>query len=105
MRASRLLARRLEELRERRYRAHGDNPDFSRLADLFLTSNVRARKTAENPEVTVLFLEAGGSDDVPEVINPSRSVAMSMCVASSSILCGTATSTRFTAPNGLSLPC
>jgi hypothetical protein len=46
MSASRLLARRLEELRERRYRAHGDKPDFSRLADLFLTSNVRARKTA-----------------------------------------------------------
>jgi integrase len=43
--AQELLARRLEELREKRYRAFGEKPAFSRLADLFLASKVRARKT------------------------------------------------------------
>ncbi|REE89189.1 GMC family oxidoreductase [Cupriavidus plantarum] len=34
--------------------------------------SVVAGRLAENPEVRVLLIEAGGSDDVPEVANPSQ---------------------------------
>jgi choline dehydrogenase len=35
------------------------------------SGSVVARRLAENPNVRVLLLEAGGSDDVPSVVNPS----------------------------------
>ena len=35
---------------------------------------VVARRLAENPNVTVLLLEAGGTDDVPSVIEAGQSV-------------------------------
>jgi choline dehydrogenase len=36
------------------------------------SGSVVARRLAENPEVTVLLLEAGGSDDVPAVMDASK---------------------------------
>lgn len=36
------------------------------------SGSVVARRLAENPDVSVLLLEAGGSDDVPSVIDPSQ---------------------------------
>src|SRR5258707_11506838 len=34
--------------------------------------SVVARRLAENPDVSVLLLEAGGSDEVPSVTEPAR---------------------------------
>src|SRR6195256_3893533 len=36
------------------------------------SGSVVARRLAENPEVSVLLLEAGGSDDVPAVMDASK---------------------------------
>ena len=36
------------------------------------SGSVVARRLAENPDVSVLLLEAGGSDDVPSVVDPSQ---------------------------------
>jgi choline dehydrogenase len=36
------------------------------------SGSVVARRLAENPQVTVLLLEAGGSDDVPSVIEANQ---------------------------------
>src|SRR5580693_7276174 len=36
------------------------------------SGSVVARRLAENPDVSVLLLEAGGSDDVPSVIEAGR---------------------------------
>jgi len=36
------------------------------------SGSVVARRMAENPEVGVLLLEAGGSDDVPEVLEAAQ---------------------------------
>ncbi len=36
------------------------------------SGSVVARRLAENPDVSVLLLEAGGSDDVPSVIEAAR---------------------------------
>jgi choline dehydrogenase len=38
------------------------------------SGSVVARKLAENPNVTVLLLEAGGTDDVPSVIEAGQSL-------------------------------
>src|SRR4051812_17493201 len=43
--AQEILAQRLEEVRQKTYRNFSEKPDFSRLADLFLGSKVRVRKT------------------------------------------------------------
>lgn len=43
--AQELLAQRLEEVRQETYRTFSEKPDFSCLADLFLGSKVRVRKT------------------------------------------------------------
>src|SRR5260370_3923914 len=37
------------------------------------SGSVVARRLAENPDVNVLLLEAGGGDDVPEVMEPHQS--------------------------------
>src|SRR5258705_5869720 len=39
------------------------------------SGSVVARRLAENPDVSVLLLEAGGSDEVPSVTEAARSVA------------------------------
>ena len=36
------------------------------------SGSVVARRLAENPEVNVLLLEAGGTDDVPTVMDPAQ---------------------------------
>jgi choline dehydrogenase len=41
--------------------------------------SVVARRLAENPDVSVLLLEAGGSDDVPEIINASSWPTLRSC--------------------------
>jgi choline dehydrogenase len=39
------------------------------------SGSVVARRLAESPDVSVLLLEAGGSDDVPSVIDPGQWLA------------------------------
>ena len=40
------------------------------------SGSVVARRLAENADVSVLLLEAGGSDDVPAVMDASRSLQL-----------------------------
>src|SRR5215475_1617617 len=36
------------------------------------SGSVVARRLAENPDVSVLLLEAGGTDDIPQILDASR---------------------------------
>jgi GMC oxidoreductase len=48
--------------------------------------SVVARRLAENPDVTVLLLEAGGSDDVPSVIEAAQWASQSEEASSTRIV-------------------
>jgi choline dehydrogenase len=53
--------------------AHGLKPHYDFIVcGSGSSGSVVARRLAETPEVSVLLLEAGGSDDVPEIIDATR---------------------------------